>query len=83
MPSFVAALTAVRRLAAVVVATALLFTASTALAQAGKKDDPVEKKAKNYSIPWVVTLLCLAGIVTPVAMATRRKWEVPTEEDEE
>jgi phosphate/sulfate permease len=82
MPSLAAALTTVRRLIAVVATTAVLFSASAALAQSDKKDDAAEKKSKNYSIPWVITLLSLAIFAAPVAIATQRKWEVPTDDDE-
>ena len=87
MPSHIGLISRLRRFIAVVgpaviVTVAVLLTAGTALAQAEKKE-PAEKKSKNYSIPWVVTVLCLAGLVVPVAMATQRKWEMPFEDDEE
>jgi len=82
MPSPVGLVTTFLRLAAVVAAAAVLLTANVSFAQAGKKEEPAPK-SKNYSIPWVVTVLCLAGLVVPVAMATQRKWEMPFEDDDE
>jgi len=79
-----------RRLSAVAAVAAVLLTATFASAQAkpsataaNKKGDPLEKKSKNYSIPWVATIACLAAIAVPVAMATRRKWDMPFEIDDE
>ena len=88
MPSPIGLVSRLRRLLAVVapaviVTIAVLLTATTTFAQAEKRGDPAEKKSKNYSIPWVVTVLCLAGLVVPVAMATQRKWEMPFEDDDE
>jgi hypothetical protein len=82
MPSPVGLVTTFRRLAAVVATAAVLLTATVSFAQAAKKEEPAPK-SKNYSIPWVVTVLCLAGLVVPVAMATQRKWEMPFEDDDE
>jgi hypothetical protein len=82
MPSPIGLVSKLRRLAAVVATAVVLLSTTTSFAQAAKKEEP-EKKTKNYSIPWVVTVLCLAGLVVPVAMATQRKWEMPFEDDEE
>jgi hypothetical protein len=86
MPSLSRFFRSLGRWSAVAVAAAMLLTATAAFAQnsaVNKKDPQEEKGAKNYSIPWIATLLGLAAIVAPVAMATRRKWDMPFENDED
>jgi hypothetical protein len=87
MPSSHRTFVVLRRLPAAV-AVAIVLTATTitfaqAEPTAARKDGPPPSATKNYSIPWVATMLGLAAIIAPVAIATRRKWEMPFPEDEE
>jgi hypothetical protein len=75
-------LRALRRLSAAATAAVVLFSATTLFGQSSAKEK-VEKTPKNYSIPWIITLAGMAGIAVPVGMATRRKWELPFEGEED
>jgi hypothetical protein len=76
-----------RRLATVATTAVVLLTAALAHAEAQptgtSKDAPAGPASKNYSIPWVATIMGLAAIIVPVAMASRRKWEMPFEDEED
>jgi hypothetical protein len=87
MPSLPRLFRSLRRGLSVVAAAAVLLAATTVFAQsdkdAEKKDPAAAKEPKNYSLPWIATLLGAAAIVAPVVMATQRKWEMPFDDEEE